>query len=263
MRDSVSQDYADQRYYAVGMGRFGTPDPYMANNGGPGDPAEPASWNKYAYVVGDPINYTDPSGQSTGQHTPDPPDPNPAPPIPGPPLPIPHPGPEPLDPPQRLFKDKLLKGANTLLSKTPCADFVLGALQAGFLDENLVTSADQLGTYQRGIYDSLSAGSVSQALAAADFDDANGPPARAKAAKNTQLSPTRTIAIVALAALISTTLSLIKARPANIKLRYMRASLIWNISDANFAKAVGVYKDGMGGLAASEAWNAKLKEKCK
>ena len=27
VRDTVSQDYADQRYYAVGMGRFGTPDP--------------------------------------------------------------------------------------------------------------------------------------------------------------------------------------------------------------------------------------------
>ena len=39
--------------------------------------------------------------------------------------------------------------------------------------------------------------------------------------------------------------------------------LIWNISDTNFAKAAGVYTQGMGGLAASQAWNAKLKEKCK
>jgi len=31
----------------------------------------------------------------------------------------------------------------------------------------------------------------------------------------------------------------------------------------HFAKAVGAYKDGMGGLATSKAWNAKLKEKCK
>ena len=58
MRDSVSQDYADQRYYAVGMGRFNTPDPYRASGG----PADPASWNRYAYTRGDPVNRYDPAG---------------------------------------------------------------------------------------------------------------------------------------------------------------------------------------------------------
>ena len=59
MRDSVSQDYADQRYYAVGIGRFGSPDP-----GGIGTArlSNPTSWNRYLYVGGDPINRTDPSG---------------------------------------------------------------------------------------------------------------------------------------------------------------------------------------------------------
>src|ERR1039457_3703744 len=57
-RDNPATDYADQRYYAVGMGRFGTPDPYR-NSAGPGDPG---SWNRYAYVGGDPINFTDSNG---------------------------------------------------------------------------------------------------------------------------------------------------------------------------------------------------------
>jgi len=39
-----------------------TPDPYKANNGGPGDPRDPGSWNKYAYTRGDPANRIDPSG---------------------------------------------------------------------------------------------------------------------------------------------------------------------------------------------------------
>jgi RHS repeat-associated protein len=51
-------DYADRRWYAQGQGRFLTSDPYQAS-GGPGDPA---SWNRYSYVQGDPNNYADPSG---------------------------------------------------------------------------------------------------------------------------------------------------------------------------------------------------------
>jgi RHS repeat-associated protein len=58
-RDFVGQDYADQRYYSVGWGRFYTADPYMASGGA----AEPGSWNRYAYVGGDPVNYVDPTGE--------------------------------------------------------------------------------------------------------------------------------------------------------------------------------------------------------
>jgi RHS repeat-associated protein len=140
MRDSVTQDYADQRYYAVGMGRFGTPDPYMANNGGPGDPDDPASWNRYAFVAGDPVNYVDPSGQAYGPAPPDPPAPNPAPPIPDPPTRKPPSGPAPLDPPPTLegaskTKNKkftnAIKAAESKLKKSgsPCAsDFGADAL---------------------------------------------------------------------------------------------------------------------------------------
>jgi RHS repeat-associated protein len=58
-RDAVGQDYAEQRYYNAGMGRFWSPDP-----GGikAADRRNPASWNLYAYVHGDPINLNDPRG---------------------------------------------------------------------------------------------------------------------------------------------------------------------------------------------------------
>jgi RHS repeat-associated protein len=62
-RDSATgMDYADQRYYSSSLGRFLTPDPYKVNDGGPGDPIEPQSWNRYPYVQGDPINYFDQEG---------------------------------------------------------------------------------------------------------------------------------------------------------------------------------------------------------
>jgi RHS repeat-associated protein len=62
MRDSVTQDYADQRYYAVGMGRFGTPDPSGAKSSKTGSPM---SWNRYIYTYGDPVNMVDVTGAAT------------------------------------------------------------------------------------------------------------------------------------------------------------------------------------------------------
>ena len=57
-RDSTLQDYADQRYYGVGTGRFNSADPSKGSSAG-----DPGSWNKYAYVGGDPVNFNDPTGQ--------------------------------------------------------------------------------------------------------------------------------------------------------------------------------------------------------
>jgi RHS repeat-associated protein len=51
-------DYADQRYYSSVYGRFLTADPYKASGG----VSDPASWNRYAYTRGDPINRYDPRG---------------------------------------------------------------------------------------------------------------------------------------------------------------------------------------------------------
>ncbi len=57
-RDSAGQDYADQRYYGVGTGRFPTPDRGHAKLG------DPDSWNRYSYVEGDPVNRFDPLGRA-------------------------------------------------------------------------------------------------------------------------------------------------------------------------------------------------------
>jgi RHS repeat-associated protein len=59
LRDSATGlDYAMNRYYSSGSGRFMSPDPYQASGG----PAVPQSWNRYAYVQNDPINYGDSAG---------------------------------------------------------------------------------------------------------------------------------------------------------------------------------------------------------
>jgi RHS repeat-associated protein len=58
----TGNDYAKNRYHQPGMGRFMTPDPYMAAAGGKQDPRNPGSWNQYAYVQGDPVNYVDSEG---------------------------------------------------------------------------------------------------------------------------------------------------------------------------------------------------------
>ncbi|MCC6536220.1 MAG: RHS repeat-associated core domain-containing protein, partial [Bryobacterales bacterium] len=50
--------YADQRYYATGAGRFMSADRYRASAG----VEDPGSWNRYAYVGGDPLNFSDPAG---------------------------------------------------------------------------------------------------------------------------------------------------------------------------------------------------------
>jgi hypothetical protein len=48
-----------QRFYASTYGRFNTPDPYQASGG----PKSPASWNRYSYTRGDPVNRFDPRGR--------------------------------------------------------------------------------------------------------------------------------------------------------------------------------------------------------
>ena len=58
-QDSVSGlDYADNRYYSNAYGRFMTPDP----SGRSQDARIPSSWNRFTYVLGDPVNATDPTG---------------------------------------------------------------------------------------------------------------------------------------------------------------------------------------------------------
>jgi RHS repeat-associated protein len=58
-------DYAVNRYYNSVAGRFMSSDQYLANSGGPGDVAQPSSWNRYAYTLGDSVNQIDPTGLLT------------------------------------------------------------------------------------------------------------------------------------------------------------------------------------------------------
>jgi RHS repeat-associated protein len=58
-RDSDSGlDYAEQRYYTSGIGRFLTVDPHETSP----HTDNPQSWNRYSYGWNDPVNQTDPSG---------------------------------------------------------------------------------------------------------------------------------------------------------------------------------------------------------
>jgi RHS repeat-associated protein len=57
-RDMIGQDYADQRYYGSGIGRFWSPDRGTASLG------NPMTWNRYAYAAGDPVNRFDPTGKN-------------------------------------------------------------------------------------------------------------------------------------------------------------------------------------------------------
>ncbi|MCG8556466.1 MAG: RHS repeat-associated core domain-containing protein, partial [Proteobacteria bacterium] len=49
------------RIYDAHMGRFLQPDPFVP------EPGNSQSWNRYAYVVNNPLNWTDPSGFSHHQ----------------------------------------------------------------------------------------------------------------------------------------------------------------------------------------------------
>jgi RHS repeat-associated protein len=52
-------DFFPARYYSSGPAHFLTPDPGGLNVV---DPSNPQSWNQYAYVMNNPVIYTDPSG---------------------------------------------------------------------------------------------------------------------------------------------------------------------------------------------------------
>jgi RHS repeat-associated protein len=123
-------DYADQRYYSSTPGRFLTPDPYRATTGSVNNPANPQSWNKYLYVLGDPINYYDPKGLFIAApppapvREPDPPD-----------EPEPVPGPPPQGQPAPTPQSKARENANNALYlfisiqfSIDCTNFLLNTL---------------------------------------------------------------------------------------------------------------------------------------
>jgi RHS repeat-associated protein len=56
---STGLDYADQRFYSSQFGRFLSADRYVSG----AVPGIPAAWNRYTYVIGDPVNLFDPTGR--------------------------------------------------------------------------------------------------------------------------------------------------------------------------------------------------------
>lgn len=56
-RDETGRDYFGVRYYAASFGRFFSIDPAPASRD------EPGTWNRYAYVTGNPLRYRDPDGR--------------------------------------------------------------------------------------------------------------------------------------------------------------------------------------------------------
>jgi RHS repeat-associated protein len=60
-RDTESGlDFAQARYYSSQLGRFSSADPLMAS----GRAEMPQSWNRYAYVLNNPLKFNDPTGLS-------------------------------------------------------------------------------------------------------------------------------------------------------------------------------------------------------
>jgi RHS repeat-associated protein len=54
-------DYMMARYYGAGMGRFLSVDPAL----GSASATHPQTWNRYAYVLNNPLAYKDPDGEET------------------------------------------------------------------------------------------------------------------------------------------------------------------------------------------------------
>ncbi len=56
-------DYANARYCSSSQGRFTSPDPLMAS----AKATDPQRWNRYSYVVNNPLKFVDPSGMIMGK----------------------------------------------------------------------------------------------------------------------------------------------------------------------------------------------------
>jgi RHS repeat-associated protein len=59
-RDHPSLDYMHARYYSPTIGRFLSVDPTWES----ADLGKPQTWNRYTYVVNNPVNLTDPDGRN-------------------------------------------------------------------------------------------------------------------------------------------------------------------------------------------------------
>ncbi len=71
-------EFAHARYYGSSQGRFTSTDPFL----GSARIASPQSWNRYAYVLNNPLRLVDPTGMEDQQRQPPPPPPPPPAPLP-------------------------------------------------------------------------------------------------------------------------------------------------------------------------------------
>ncbi|MBX5462131.1 MAG: hypothetical protein IRZ28_13715 [Steroidobacteraceae bacterium] len=69
MLDSVGMIHMNGRIYSPTIGRFLSPDPFVP------DPLDTQSFNRYSYVLNNPLSLVDPSGFATRNTANDPPDP--------------------------------------------------------------------------------------------------------------------------------------------------------------------------------------------
>jgi RHS repeat-associated protein len=60
-------DYFNARYYSSSQARFTSCDPLLAS----GDPRRPQTWNRYAYVLNNPLKLVDPTGMSAQRPSPE------------------------------------------------------------------------------------------------------------------------------------------------------------------------------------------------
>ena len=139
------------RYFSNGLGRFTSPDPFGAD----ASLKSPQSWNRYSYVDGDPINFTDTAGleachadfcvQVVGTDTPVE--------LPQTPDPSPRPNPLPLPPPTPTVWTETLSVLNDSVGSlaagitVKCQDFLAETLGISWPD---LQKALQQITFQNG-----------------------------------------------------------------------------------------------------------------
>ncbi|MFL6207266.1 MAG: RHS repeat-associated core domain-containing protein [Pyrinomonadaceae bacterium] len=63
--DETGLDYAEARYYASKQGRFTSVDPMLES----AESERPQTWNRYTYVLNNPLNFVDPDGLRYVQRT--------------------------------------------------------------------------------------------------------------------------------------------------------------------------------------------------
>jgi hypothetical protein len=165
------------------MGRFLTPDPF----GRSPSPERPNSWNRYAYVENDPVNYTDPSGLFISGYPSVSTNGSPASPwsaefrytggawdywllaL----IASANPVASAARPAPRLNRDRLVEGAANLINEEECSNFLVNVGRRAFMTIAGKSNPDELSPGERSYYDAITAANIIGRLQGATFTDAN------------------------------------------------------------------------------------------